>query len=142
MVIHISDTSYQAVKNLNRYEELTRQQIAGAIRRSTQELYTLAVQLAPYRTGELKKSLQYHVTQQSGRVYTYNPVARFMEYGTKGAVITPIKRKALQAGANGWYMSKSVVPPIAARPFMQPAMRIVQPKADRRIKEAIYFGTT
>lgn len=133
----LSAKTFKALADIHQYSEATQQELRRVVHDKTQEVYEAAVHNAPYRTGKLRTSIRMGVKGAVGTVYTNYPTAHLIEYGAKGAVVVPIRRKALHPGADGWFMAKAVIPYRSAKPFLKPAMDKVRPSIESAIKEAI-----
>lgn len=133
----LSAKMFRALADIHQYNEATQQELRRIVHDKTQEVYETAVHNAPYRTGKLRASIRMDVEGAMGTVYTNYPIAHLIEYGAKGAVVVPIRRKALHPGADGWFMAKAVIPYRSAKPFLKPAMDKVRPSIESAIKEAI-----
>lgn len=139
---NVSDETYKAMKQIDSYDKKTQDRIRTVIKDKVNEIYTEAVHRAPFKTGKLKGSIQVEFAEKGtsglqGRVYTNNPVAHLVEYGTKGGVIKPIKKKALTMGGDGNFFSKAVISGRPGRPFMKPAIDKVRPSLNEAVKGAI-----
>lgn len=137
----ISNATYKAMRDIHNYNSETQERIKEVTRDKTHEVLTVAIQLAPYRTGKFKATIREEIKTHSqgiyGRVFTNSPVAHLIEFGTKGHVVMPKKKKALVPGAAGWFMTNATIPAISAKPFMKPAMDKVRPTIEGAIKVAI-----
>lgn len=142
----LSNSTFKAAAQVGRYDKQTQDAIRNVIKAKTGEIYTKAVQLAPYDKGSLKSSIKMSMSNTAtgvqGRVYTNDPVAHLIELGVRSSVVIPVRKKALKAGASGWFMAHAVIPYRSAKPFMQPAVDAVRPSIESAVKEAINSGGT
>jgi HK97 gp10 family phage protein len=138
---NISDAVYKSLAQISRYDEATQQRLKDIVRDKTSQVYKLAVTGVRKRTGKLAASIKMEVnttgTKAVGKVMAKSPHARMLEFGHRGAVVVPIRRKALAPGADGWFMAKAVLPYQAAHPFMKPAIDAVRPGLEAAVKEAV-----
>lgn len=138
---NISDAVYKSLAQISRYDEATQQRLKDSVREKTGQTYKLAVSNARKRTGELAASIEMQVNTEGrkavGKVIAKAPYAHLLEYPHKGAVIIPVRKKALAPGADGWFMAKAVLPYQAAHPFMKPAIDAVRPGIEEAVREAI-----
>lgn len=129
--------AFKALKDIRQYDEATQREIRQVVQDKTQELLGTVMQNAPQNTGQLRRSIWMSVRGAVGSVYVSDPVGHLLEYGTRGAVEIPVKKKALHPGGDGWYMAKAVIPPLQAQPFMSPAMAKVRPTINEALKRAV-----
>lgn len=139
---NISDETYRAIKQIANYNTETQKRIRNVMKAKVNEVYAEAVYRAPFKTGKLKGSIKVDLVEENmtglqGRVYTNNPVAHLVEYGTKGGVIKAKKKKALTIGGDGSVFSKVVISGRPGRPFMKPAIDKVRPSLNAAMKGAI-----
>ena len=116
--------------------------IAVAIKQSTLSIRRQAQQNltanGSVKTGNLKRSIAYKLTQDTGIVHTSNVVyAIIVEKGSKAHTIKPKSKKALYwQGAR--HPVKSVRHPgTRPKPYLLPALEAEKPKFIQNLKDAI-----
>lgn len=138
---NLDDVTFRATADLTKFDELTRNRIRDVVREKAAEVQQRAVEFVPKDTGKLASQIHLEFINSdkmtAAKVYTNNKIAHLIEYGAAGAVVLPIRKKALAPGAEGWFMAKAVIPQRAAHPFMRPAIDYVRPTIESAIKEAI-----
>lgn len=137
----ISKEVYKAMSDIAAYDKQTQDGIRNVVREKTGEVFTLAVQTAPSRKGNLKASIKETITNTTkgaqGIVSTDDPVAHLVEFGAKGTVEIPVRKKALHPGADGWFMAKAIIPYRTPKPFMKPSIDRVRPSIEAAVKDVI-----
>lgn len=140
----ISKEVYKAMSDIGRYDTITQDNIRRVVREKTNEVYKLAVQLAPMNKGKLKSKIKAIINNTDkgtqGIVQVNDPVAHLIEFGVQRSIEIPVRKKALHPGADGWFMAHAVIPFRAAKPFMKPAMDTIRPTIESAVKEAISNG--
>ena len=137
--IKLSLDVYKACKDIAQYDAETQDAIRKALLEGVQNMYRTAVMLAPYRTGEMKRSLRYEVGRASARLYSEDFKVRFAEFGARGVVVHPSKYKRAMAlpFAERAFAQTVNIPARAAHPFMRPAVDAEKPKLETAIREAV-----
>ncbi len=104
--------------------KMMREELAGAIARSTIRVEAQALQEAPIDTGMLRGRMTRTITPTQGEVFTTVKYAKAVHEGTRPRTITPKKKKMLAWKKNGqWHFAKKVRHPgIKANPFFTRAL--------------------
>jgi hypothetical protein len=138
---NISDEVYKAISNIGQYDDKTRENLKKIIKEKTDLVFTNALSKVNIHTGNLSKSIHHDYSSganlASGKVYADAPHGHLLEFGHKGGLVLPVKRRALSPGADGWFMHRVVVPYQQAHPFMKPALDQVRPTIEDDVKAVI-----
>lgn len=138
---NVSDEVYKAISDISRYDQETQDKLKNIVKEKTDLVFTYALQGIRIYTGFLAKSIEHEystgIHRASGKVFTKAPHGHLLEFGHNGGLIITIRRKALRAGADGWFMHRAVARHQSAHPFMKPAMDRVRPDIEADVKAAI-----
>ena len=138
---NLSSEVRKAVGDITKYDEATQKKLDDVIRDMTGQVFDEAVSLAPKSSGKLAASIKQEFTLgdkgRRGYVKATDHVAHLIEFGANGAVVVPVRRKALHPGAAAWFAAHAVVPRRQPQPFMKPAMEKVRPALEAAVKEAL-----
>lgn len=138
---NISEEVRKALGDITQYDEATRQRLTDVIRGKTGDVFNKAVQMAPKPTGHLASTIveEFQPTAHGlqGFVKAKSHVAHLVEFGARGTVVVPVRKKALHPGASGWFAAHATIPQRAAHPFMKPAVDAVIPSLESAVREAV-----
>ncbi len=112
--------SVKAIRVMQVMPQRMNQAIKIALFKSGTELQDRAVNLAPYKSGTLRRSIGLKATSKKAIVGTALVYARIHD---QGGVIRPVRAKALRFKINGqWIVTRKVVmPKYKGRGFLTPA---------------------
>jgi hypothetical protein len=136
---------YKAISDISKYDDETKQQLSDVVQEKTDEIFTEAVHGVKIHTGNLAAGIEhsYDLTPEhaTGKVVAKAPHSHLIEYGHRGGLVIPIRKKALAPGGDGWFMAHAVIPGQPAHPFMGPAADKVRPSLEAAVKEAVDHDT-
>lgn len=131
----------KALGDVTKYDKDTQQRLDGVVRDMTGRVFKEAVSRVPKKSGKLASSIkqEFRPTPHGlqGYVKAMDHIAHIIEFGANGAVVVPVRRKALHPGAAAWFAAHAVVPRRQPHPFMKPAMDKVRPALEAAVKEAL-----
>lgn len=138
---NLDECTYKAISDISKYDDKTKARLQHVVKQNTDAIADAAIKNIHVHTGNLMAGIQreYDLTPEhaTGKVIAKAPHSHLIEFGHRGGLVLPIRKKALAPGGDGWFMSRAVVPAQPARPFMRPAVEQVQPEFDAALKEAI-----
>lgn len=139
--IDVSELEQFSVKISNKASKCTND-IALAIKKSTLNIQRQAMQnLASngsVKTGHLRRSIAYKLTNNSGEVHTSNvEYAIMVEKGTRAHTIRPKNKKMLYWQGAAHPVKSVRHPGSKAKPYLIPALEAEKPKFIQNLKEAI-----
>ena len=142
---NLEECTYKAISDISKYDDETKQRLQNVVRDKTDALADAAIKNVHVLTGKLMAGIQreYDLTPEhaTGKVIAKAPHSHLIEFGHRGGLVIPVRKKALAPGGDGWFMSHAGIPAQPAHPFMQPAVDQVQPEFDAALKEAIDHDT-
>lgn len=142
---NLEECTYKAISDISKYDDETKERLQNAVRDGTDAIADAAIKNVSIHTGKLAASIQhdYDLTPEhaTGKVVAKAPHAHLIEFGHRGGLVLPIRKKALAPGGDGWVIAHATLPTQPAHPFMKPAVDQVQPDFDAKLKEAIDHDT-
>lgn len=139
----LASSVYKCTRDLQRYDESTRQRIRDAVANGTRAVYRTAVAKAPVKTGALRQGIVMALGTDprfaSGVIKSTVFRGSFVEFGTKERTVKPKRKKAMKIGdvfVRGEIYNGKVI----ARPFMRPAIEQERPKIEEAIRRAVQEG--
>ena len=86
----------------------TRLRVEAALKRGTNAVYREARQRVPVRSGKLKKSIRqrFSTVKLEGQVFSNQPYAHLVEFGSRAHTVRPKKKKALRFFKGGPVFTK------------------------------------
>jgi hypothetical protein len=124
---------------IDKYDADTQAKLRTVVQTSTSHIRIGAMRRVSVKSGHLFKniSITYDATKNEGIVKAKSPHAHLVEFGAKGAVERPSKRKALHGGSMGGYFKKVNIPARKEHPFMRPSFEDEKPNLIRNSEAAI-----
>lgn len=121
---------------------------AKGIQRVTAQMAQASQQNAPYKTGNLRRSIHAEVASLgglTGKVIQDSGVGKYGEwvhngtgiYGPKGTPIVPVNKKVLAWKTKGGMVFAKSVKGMKARPYMKQAFEQKKPEVPEIIKDSI-----
>lgn len=137
--------SRRAKIKLRRLLKETESGLRPAMQDSMNKLQKEMQRRAPNDTGNLKETITAYVSKdgtkgevgfrgKKGKRQAF--YARFIEFGTKGHQVSTYKKQVLSDGSNT-FGTKAYIPPLPARPFIDPSWQAMKPEIVNRITKAI-----
>lgn len=127
-----------ALKKISAFDGKSRMAQSKVLKNATRRIKNGAIRRVSVRTGELKQSIKssYSDDKMVGIVRAKAPHAHLIEFGHRGAIVKPKKKKAMKIGENT-FAAKAVLPPVKAKPFIIPAFEAEVPKIIKDLQQAI-----
>lgn len=125
--------------NINKYDAATQEKLKTAVRTSTHNIAINIKKTMPVRSGKTIKKVQeiYNGAKNEGIDKIKSPTAHLLEFGAKGAVEVPVKKKALHGGRLAGYAAKVNIPQRKANPVMKKAFETEKPNLIKAVEDAI-----
>lgn len=130
----------KAIRQISAWDGKTRLRVEAALKRGTNAVYREARQRVPIRSGKLKKSIRqrFSTVKLEGQVFSNQPYAHLVEFGSRAHTVKPRKKKALRFFRGGPVFTKRArIPAQSGKPFFKPAYDYVEPQLIRDVKKAI-----
>ncbi len=115
------------------------QEAKNALIASTDVVRNKAREIAPYKTGNLRRSIKSKVSGWIGLIYVEAVYGAAVEFGRAASVITPILKKALAFRINGQLVFARRVnhPGTQPKPYLKPALESSKNHIERIFQDAI-----
>ena len=125
--------------DINKYDAATQDRIRSAVRTSTENIYIGVKRRIPVRKGDLTKKTtrSYNAAKNEGKVVVKSSIAHLVEFGAKGAVERPDKKRALHGGKLTGFAAKVNIPARKEHPSMRPAFEDEKPNLIKNVEDAI-----
>ena len=139
--MNLSQLTFDATRNIERYDKNTREAIQGVIRRGTHAALEEATRLAPYGpTGNLKAGITEDFKggmYARGQVKSTAPHSHLVEFGSGERIVYPVKKQALKFRDGGFAKGDIYNGKMPKAPFMKPAAEKVKPQIEREMEEVL-----
>ena len=130
----------KAIRQISAWDGKTRLRVEAALKRGTNAVYREARLRVPVRSGKLKKSIRqrFSTVKLEGQVFSNQPYAHLVEFGSRAHTVKPRKKKALRFFRGGPVFTKRArIPAQSGKPFFKPAYDYVEPQLIQEVKKAI-----